>query len=138
MLVERIYRAHRVVQKRTNGPKRESSVRDGSVNEAFPGLEVPLQKDGVQVRGAADGEDHVGGVPLLHQGGNGLAQVQVVQVSGGHALRSGHARVDLHLQGTTSALKSNSGSLFSQHTNKGPADVWGHGRRITSVGDNLS
>lgn len=63
----------------------------------LPGLEAPLQDDGLRVGGAADGEDGVGGAPSFHEGGHRLAQVQAAQVPGGRALWRGHAGVDLHL-----------------------------------------
>lgn len=65
---------------------------------SFQGLKVPLQKRGLQICRAVDGEDGVRAVPPFHKGGDGLPQVQVVQVAGHHAFGRGDAGVDLHLQ----------------------------------------
>lgn len=65
------------------------------------GLKVPLQKRRLQIGRAADAEDGVGAAASLHQAGHRLPQLQVVQVTGRRALRSGHAGVDPHLQSVT-------------------------------------
>ena len=58
---------------------------------------VVLQKDGFQVGGAVQVEDGVGRVPPLHERGHGLPQVQVTQVTRGHAVWRGHTCVYLYL-----------------------------------------
>ncbi|TNN30142.1 hypothetical protein EYF80_059707 [Liparis tanakae] len=78
-------------------PKSVSGEEPEAAAEGLEGLEGPLQEERLQVGRAADGEDGVGGAASLHQGGDGLAQLQVVKVTRSHALRGGHAGVDLHL-----------------------------------------
>lgn len=65
---------------------------------SFQTLKVPLQKCSLEICRAADGEDGVRALPCFHQGGDGLPQVQVVQVTGRHAFGRVHTSVDLHLQ----------------------------------------
>lgn len=72
-------------------------------------LQVSLQ-DSLQVCRASDRVDAVGGPPSLHQGGDGLSQVQVVQVVRDHVLRRGHTCVDIHLPG---ANKSGRGGVYA-------------------------
>lgn len=52
----------------------------------------------------------MGGPPSLHQGGDGLAQGQLVQVVGDHVLRRVHACVDIHLPG---ADQSGRGGVYT-------------------------
>lgn len=72
-----------------------------SWRKGVPRLKVLLQKDVLHVCRTVDGEDRVRGVSSFYEGGNTLAQVQVVQVTGSHALRGGYTCIDLHLAGPT-------------------------------------
>lgn len=77
------------------GPRRcISDTFDNKVRD----LKVPLQKGSLEICRAADSEDRVRAVPCFHQGGDGLPQVQVVQVTGRHAFGRVDTSVDLHLQ----------------------------------------
>lgn len=61
------------------------------------GLNVGFEEDGLEISGAIESKDGVGGVTSFHQSGHSLAKVQVVEKAGGHALWGGNTRVDCHL-----------------------------------------
>lgn len=76
----------------------------------------------------------MGGVSSFHKGGNGLAQVQVVQVTRCHALWSGYTCVDLHLprpiskgkQGFRQGVQYMSEKVRARQENQGKEQLEGY------------